>query len=74
IVEIDESKFSKHKYNVDRLVRSPWIVGGIDLTTNQIFFVEVLKRDKEALENIIKEYVYEGTTIVTHCWGGYINL
>ncbi|KCZ79039.1 hypothetical protein H312_03578, partial [Anncaliia algerae PRA339] len=38
IVEIDESKFSKRKYNVGRLVRSPWIVGGIDLTTNQIFF------------------------------------
>ncbi|KCZ74712.1 hypothetical protein H311_04320, partial [Anncaliia algerae PRA109] len=35
---------------------------------------EVLKRDKETLENIIKEYVYEGTTIVTDCWGGYINL
>ncbi|KCZ73977.1 hypothetical protein H311_05062, partial [Anncaliia algerae PRA109] len=38
VVEIDESKFSKRKYNVGRLIRSPWIVGGIDLTTNQIFF------------------------------------
>ncbi|KCZ79038.1 hypothetical protein H312_03577, partial [Anncaliia algerae PRA339] len=74
VVEIDESKFIKLKYNVGRLVRSPWIVRGIDLTTNQIFFVEVLKRDKERLENIIKEYLYEGTTIVIDCWGSYINL
>ncbi|KCZ80787.1 hypothetical protein H312_01794 [Anncaliia algerae PRA339] len=50
IVEIDESKFSKCKYNVGRLVRSPWIVEGIDLTTNQIFLAEVQKKTKKHLK------------------------
>jgi hypothetical protein len=41
IVEVDESKFTKRKYNVGRAVRSPWVIGGIDLETRKVFFVEV---------------------------------
>ncbi|KCZ82518.1 hypothetical protein H312_00176 [Anncaliia algerae PRA339] len=40
IVEIDESLFSKRKYNVGRLVRRVWIVGGIDIRTRDTFFVK----------------------------------
>ncbi|KCZ77225.1 hypothetical protein H311_01767 [Anncaliia algerae PRA109] len=74
IVEIDESLYSKHKYNIGRLLRRVWIVGGIELRTRDTFFVEVIKRDAETLENIILENVLPGTTIYTDCWKGCINL
>jgi hypothetical protein len=32
-VQIDESKFSKRKFHVGRILRSPWIVFGIDYTS-----------------------------------------
>ncbi|KCZ75116.1 hypothetical protein H311_03912, partial [Anncaliia algerae PRA109] len=31
VIEVDESKFSKRKFNVGRAMRSPWILGGVDL-------------------------------------------
>jgi hypothetical protein len=41
VVKLDESKFSKIKFQVGRVVRSPWIVGGIDYTLVK-FFVETI--------------------------------
>lgn len=74
IVEIDESLFSKRKYHTGRGVRMLWVVGGIDLTTRECFFVEVINRNSVTLSNLIKENVIEGSEIWTDCWGGYINL
>lgn len=73
-VQIDESKFSKRKYNVGREVRSPWIVGGIDLETREVFFVETFFRDAETLNNIIINHVEPGSIIFTDCWRGYNSL
>jgi hypothetical protein len=56
-VQIDESKFSKRKHEVGRVVRSPWIVGGIDMTTKEVFFVETYFRDANTLRNIIYKHV-----------------
>jgi transposase-like protein/ribosomal protein S27AE len=74
IVEIDESLFSKRKYNVGRSVRQIWVLGGIDITTGDSFFVEVLRRDAQTLENVIRENVEIGSTIFTDGWRGYTNL
>jgi hypothetical protein len=57
IVEIDESLFSKRKYNVGRILKSRWVIGGIDLMTRDTFFVEVSYRNKEVLSEIIREHV-----------------
>ena len=46
IVEVDESKFSKRKFNVGRLVRSPWVIGGVDINSGELFFREVLFRNQ----------------------------
>ena len=53
MVEIDESLFSKRKYNIGRIVRTVWVVGGIDLDTGHTFFVETPFRNKESLNRII---------------------
>lgn len=73
-VQIDESKFSKRKYEVGRVVNSPWVVGGIDMTTREVFFVETNRRDANTLRNIIYNHVEEGSIIHTDCWRGYANL
>lgn len=73
-VQIDESKFSKRKHEVGRVVRSPWIVGGIDMTTREVFFVETYFRDANTLRNIIYNHVEEGSIIHTDFWRGYANL
>ncbi|KCZ79951.1 hypothetical protein H312_02639, partial [Anncaliia algerae PRA339] len=46
VVEVDEAKFSKRKYEIGRIVRSAWVVGGVDLTTGETFFVEVFYRNE----------------------------
>ncbi|KCZ77696.1 hypothetical protein H311_01287 [Anncaliia algerae PRA109] len=38
MVEIDESKFSKRKYNIDRNIRSPRVVGGLNILTEDFFY------------------------------------
>ncbi|KCZ78830.1 hypothetical protein H311_00129 [Anncaliia algerae PRA109] len=74
IVEIDESLFSKRKYNVGRVPRSPWVVGGIDLETKECFFVEVTHRNADTLKYIILEKVEPGSLIITDEWRGYWGL
>ena len=71
IVEIDESKFSKRKYNVGRLIRSVWVVGGVCRETKQSFFVEVTSRSAAVLTRVVIDNVVRGTIIYTDCWRGY---
>ena len=71
IVEIDESKFGKRKYNVGRVIEGQWVFGGICRETRDIFFVPVADRTADTLLAIIKEYVHEGTTIISDCWKAY---
>ncbi|KCZ81950.1 hypothetical protein H312_00593 [Anncaliia algerae PRA339] len=74
IVEIDESKFSKRKYQVGRIVNSPWVVGGVDVSTKEFFFVEVINRNSDTLKGIILDKIYPGSLIVTDEWRGYWGL
>ena len=71
IVEIDESKFGKRKYNVGQIVTNQWVFGGICRGTRDFFAVPVENRDKATLLGIISEYIEPGTTIITDCWKAY---
>ena len=71
MVEIDESKFRKRKYNTGRLVEGQWVVGGICV------FLAVCpdnKRYAETLLEIIERHVEKNSTVVTDCWRAYEQL
>jgi len=74
IVEIDEAKFGKRKYNRGRVVDGNWVLGGICRENKQVFLQVVGKRDKQTLLPIIEKYVEKGKTIMTDCWASYKDL
>jgi ISXO2-like transposase domain len=65
IVEIDESKFGKRKYNRGRRVEGRWVLGGVERGSKKCFLRVVEQRDKDTLVGIIKASVLPGTTIIT---------
>jgi transposase-like protein len=76
IVEIDESKFGKRKYNKGRPVEGAWVVGGVERTGNRErkgrMFAEVVeRRDAPTLLEIIRRRVAPGSIIYTDLWRGY---
>ena len=74
VVEIDESKFGKRKYNKGHHVEGQWVFGGIERSTGKIFLVPVEKRDRETLTAIIVKWIKPGTTIMSDCWKAYDKL
>jgi len=72
IVEIDECKIAKRKYNRGHFVEGAWVVGGVERTEQRkVFMVEVKDRTSETLADIITTYVAPGSIIHTDCWKGY---
>lgn len=71
IVEIDEIKFGKRKYNRGKAVRGKWVIGGLEKGSHKMFFRVVKNRGKDVLLDIIKTFVLPGTTIISKCWKSY---
>ena len=73
IIEVDESKFGKRKYNRGRRVVGKWVLGGYCRTTGECFLVECPenRRNHHTLIRLIKQNVATGTTILTDKWKGY---
>jgi ISXO2-like transposase domain len=71
VVEIDESMFFKRKYNRGRLNNGQWFVGGIERGSKKVFIVPVLNRNAQTMREIINEFVFPGTIIVTDEWLAY---
>jgi hypothetical protein len=70
IVEIDESKFGKRKYNRGKKVDGIWVFGGIERDNNPVncFFVTVEDRSAARLIPIIKRYILPGTILLLHIY------
>lgn len=68
IVEIDEAKFGKRKYNRGRNIEGQWILGGIERGSGRSFLVPVRDRTARTLIRLIRRWVLPGTTIITDCW------
>jgi transposase-like protein len=71
IVEIDEAKFGKRKYNRGRLITGKWVFGGYERGTKKIFLVPVEDRTADTLLSCIKEWILPGTTIMSDKWKAY---
>jgi transposase-like protein len=75
IVEVDEIKVAKRKYNRGHRVEGAWCVVGVERTEQRrLFIVEVESRDEETIRDIIEHYIIEGSIIYTDCWRGYLFL
>jgi transposase-like protein len=75
VVEIDESKFGKRKYQRGHRVEGCWVLGGVERTEQRkVFALTVPNRSAATLLNAIKEHVHEGSIIYTDLWKGYSQL
>jgi transposase-like protein len=75
IVELDESKFGKRKYNRGHRVEGCWVLGGVERTESRKIFVKVVPdRSAATLLAVISDHVREGSIILTDLWKGYKQL
>ncbi|KAJ4425427.1 hypothetical protein ANN_28042 [Periplaneta americana] len=76
IVEIDECKIGRRKFEAGRIVEGSWVLGMIDRETKEVR-LEICpnnKRDKDTLLGLVGKHVAVQTTIMTDCWKGYEGL
>ena len=75
IVEIDESKFGKVKYQRGHKVEGVWVFGMVERTSErQIVLVKVDDRKRVTLEALLKKHVHPDSIIHSDCWRAYDNL
>ena len=74
IVEIDESKFGKRKYNRGRLLTGQWVFGLLEKGTDNVVLFSVPDRSIVTLLPIIQQLVLPGTTIHSDEWASYFVL
>lgn len=73
IVEIDEMKFGRRKYERGRVVEGKWIFGVIQVDSKELR-LEICpnnKRDTETLLELIQKHILPGTTIFSDSWKAY---
>lgn len=71
IVEIDEAKFGKRKYERGRIIEGQWVFGGIERGTNKMFMIAVKDRKRDTLIKVIKEKIAPQSMIMSDCWRAY---
>ena len=75
IVEIDESKFGKRKYNRGHRVEGAWVIGGVERTDQRRVFLQVIeRRDADTILDVIQRHVAPGFIIHTDMWRGYAGI
>lgn len=74
IVEIDESKLGKRKYNRGHRVEGVWVFGAVSRSTRNIILMPVHKRTTIYLENIMFRFVKQKSIIYSDCWKSYSRL
>jgi transposase-like protein len=82
IVEIDESKFGKRKYNRGHHGEGTWVFGGVEQRyddqgnafAGRFFAVTVANCKVETLLPLIQQYNAPGSVIFSDCWKGYCKI
>jgi len=54
--------------------QSCWVFGGVERVSGKCFLVEVPDRRAPTLENLLVQYVFPGTHIISDGWATYANL
>jgi transposase-like protein len=73
-VEIDESKFGRRNYHRGHPVKGQWVFGGVERGSGRTFLVPVPDRTADTLMAIIRAWIEPGTTVISDCWGAYLDL
>ena len=70
IVELDEAKFGKRKYNKGAYREGQWAIGGVDRETGQCFLLPCPnnKRDAPTLLPLIYRWILPGSIVYTDEW------
>lgn len=71
VVEVDESAFVGRRLRVYRKEKKQWVLGGIDTQTKEGFLVTINDRKDATLLEIITNYIYPGTIIVSDLFKAY---
>ena len=75
VVEIDESKFAKRKYNRGHDCKLGWVFDGREKENGRnCFAVTVADRSENTLLPIIQKCIAPGSIIYSDCWAAYRNL
>ena len=71
VVEVNESLFSRRKYNGGIIVPKQWIFLGYDPATKEGFLFLVPRRNAATLMTLIIQWVRPGIKIWSDMWGAY---
>ena len=76
IVELDEAKFGKRKYNKGSYREGQWVLGAVDRNTGQCFLLPCPgnKRDAPTLLPLIQRWILPGSVVYTDEWAAYSGL
>lgn len=75
IVELDESKFGKRKYNRGHAVDGAWVIGGVERTEERLVFAATVEdRSASTLLDVISQHVRSGSIVYTDMWRGYSGI
>ncbi|KAG8222183.1 hypothetical protein J437_LFUL001275 [Ladona fulva] len=75
IVEVDETKLARRKYERSQSVDDIWVVGGVEKSADRkVFLVPIESRDPASLATILERHVLPGSIIQTNLWNYYSGL
>ena len=74
MIEIDEMKMGRRKYNRGRVVDGSWILGFIDIVTKCVWKYAPTTNEIVRHFHLIEKHVAPDSCIFTDCWKGYSGL
>ena len=74
VVELDECKIAKRKYNRGRRVKGVWILGHVRTQEKRTLFVPIEIRNAATLLPIIARHEQPGSVVRTDLWRAYSNI